>query len=201
MGYLRYAHIQYVIRNEQNFIQSAEVFQEIVHGDIKPANVLVFEDGKGYKVRVIDFGFSTRFASENDQIFVARSRPWFAPERNRDHFPAAQVQQMDLFSFGMLFIWVLFEKYLSGIVPLPEDARCWAEPYFEGERQQSLSMEVLEELKRDNQLTRLAKQLATDEKDLDAEDRELLQRFFNEAMSLNPQERVHALEAFGYKKM
>ncbi|KAH7080740.1 kinase-like domain-containing protein [Paraphoma chrysanthemicola] len=173
-----------------------------VHGDIKPANALVFRNKEKYIAKVIDFGFSSQFADQNELLFVAASWPWYAPERDRDRVVAAQVQEMDMFSYGMLCFWVMFERHLSGIVPLPEEAQ-WAEKYFEEEQQHSgsLSLSVLDGLKRDEQLTRLAKQLIKDDKNSDDDDLQELGRFFDEILSYNPEDRVHAFEQFPYRKL
>ncbi|OCK78127.1 kinase-like protein, partial [Lepidopterella palustris CBS 459.81] len=86
---------------------------KIIHGDIKPENVLVYKDDAGaYTARVTDFGYSTRFANEDDLILVPKSWPWDAPEHHFDSYKPYQARRMDVFMFGMLCLWVMFEKYL-----------------------------------------------------------------------------------------
>jgi serine/threonine protein kinase len=83
--------------------------QGIIHGDIKPQNVLVFENNDGgYFPRVADFGFSTHFHTEDDLVYVPESVPWTAPERTHRAFTPASARKMDIYSFGMLCMWVLF---------------------------------------------------------------------------------------------
>ncbi|KAF6515568.1 hypothetical protein HZS61_004309 [Fusarium oxysporum f. sp. conglutinans] len=87
----------------------------IVHGDIKPENVLVFRDKSGkYRARLIDFGYSSRYAHDAQQLELPRSRPWNAPE-NEGHMPMwtpAEAVKSDLFCLGMVYFWLLFEPHL-----------------------------------------------------------------------------------------
>ena len=54
----------------------------VIHGDIKPQNVLVFKDAitKEITVKVADFGYSTLTAGESERVLLPKSRPWNAPE-------------------------------------------------------------------------------------------------------------------------
>ncbi|KAH8587931.1 kinase-like domain-containing protein [Bisporella sp. PMI_857] len=81
----------------------------IIHGDIKPENVLVFQDeSKGYLARVADFGFSTHFRDDDTLISVPKSVPWNAPENHNREFLPQAAKEMDAYSFGMLCLWLLF---------------------------------------------------------------------------------------------
>ena len=80
----------------------------IIHGDIKPQNVLVFDkDTTGLTAKVADFGYSTRWAVPNDLIQMPRSQPWAAPEWHHRGFTPAQAMLMDTYSFGMLVLWLM----------------------------------------------------------------------------------------------
>lgn len=87
----------------------------IVHGDISTGNVLVFQatresnDGVDFVAKVTDFGFSTRFRGESDLILLqAGTRPWRAPESKSDRFKLSQIVKMDVYSYGLLCLWLLF---------------------------------------------------------------------------------------------
>ena len=163
------------------------MFLDIMHGDIKPQNVLIFRREHGdYGGKVIDFGYSTQSATENDFILVPTSWPWYAPEHSEyDRFRPNQVRKMDIFSLGMLCLWVIFERYFSGMTPLPQEAR-WAEPYFERVGEGDVSKQVLDNLKQDDRLVVLASQLVMDETDLSDEAQQGLMEFFNKSLSVDP---------------
>jgi serine/threonine protein kinase len=102
---------------------------DIVHGDVKPQNVLVFRaDDGSFTAKVADFGFSTRYAQDDTHIVLHQSWPWHAPEFDEYHeFTPVQALKTDVFSFGLLCLWFLFEESLSGILPLPMAAQ-WKSP-------------------------------------------------------------------------
>jgi serine/threonine protein kinase len=81
----------------------------IIHGDIKPANVLIFEtDSNRYIAKVADFGYSTQFASKSELVNMPRSQYWAAPEWHHRGFTPANAMKMDTYSFGILCLWLLF---------------------------------------------------------------------------------------------
>lgn len=90
--------------------------QGVMHGDIKPANMLVDRDGR---VQLVDFGISslTDELGEN----VAITRDYAAPERLRLGTRAATT---DIYAFGVLMYrllsgqWPVPRSSLRGIVPM-----------------------------------------------------------------------------------
>lgn len=83
-----------------------------MHGDIKPENILVFEEGANNTVlKLIDFGYSTHFAEGRQlQIAMPGSYPWYAPEWYH-RFIAKDItvaKKMDAYSFGLVCAWILF---------------------------------------------------------------------------------------------
>lgn len=89
--------------------------QGIVHGDLKPQNILIFDgkdDSKSYVPKVADFGFSTRFAAGNDKrrIQMPGTWPWHALEWHH-RFTTTDIvvaKKLDAYSFGLLCAWILF---------------------------------------------------------------------------------------------
>ena len=82
---------------------------DIIHGDIKPQNVLIFGNGSGgYTAKVADFGYSTLYVTGDELIAMPRSRPWTAPEWHHRGFRVMEAMKMDAYSFGMLVLWLLF---------------------------------------------------------------------------------------------
>ena len=87
----------------------------VVHGGIKPQNVLVFKDAITRKitVKVADFGYSTLTVGESGKVFLPKSRPWNAPEHHFGEFNAQEAKKTDVYSFCMLCLWLLFGNRLS----------------------------------------------------------------------------------------
>ncbi|KAI3318787.1 hypothetical protein HD806DRAFT_548919 [Xylariaceae sp. AK1471] len=170
----------------------------IIHGDIKPDNVLIFKGDDGsFTAKVADFGFSTRYSHVGDCIVLPQSQPWCAPEWNEyPEFPPAKAMKTDVFSFGMLILWFLFGKSLLGDSALPEGSQSHRAPYTYENRFHSL--EFLSNLKRENSLVQFAKQLVIAEEGLDANMRQILHRFFSGCLIRDPEARhldvQHALK-------
>jgi serine/threonine protein kinase len=79
---------------------------------VKPKNVLIFEEGtSSYTAKVADFGFSTYFhEKQEDLIQVPKSIPWTAPEHHARYFTSQSAKAMDVYSFGILCLWLLFDN-------------------------------------------------------------------------------------------
>ena len=93
----------------QEIAVGINVTSDIVHGDIKPQNVLIFaHDTEKFVARVADFGFSTQWVGANDNILMPRSKTWAAPEWHHRGFSPAQAKRMDTYSFGMLVLWLIW---------------------------------------------------------------------------------------------
>jgi serine/threonine protein kinase/ankyrin repeat protein len=90
---------------------------DIVHGDVKCENVLVFENDcqneepdepkSRYICKLTDFGISTHTA---ENIILGGSRPWQAPECTRGaYFKLEGAKCTDIYSFGMLLWRVMLD--------------------------------------------------------------------------------------------
>jgi serine/threonine protein kinase len=157
----------------------------IVHGDIKPHNVLIFQDELGaFRAKITDFGYSTCYFHENDLIQLPKSMPWNAPEYNGLGVTPAQARKMDIFSLGILFFWLIFERYLSNVEPFPEEAQ-WASLSFEHSHVNRLQ-DLLEDFKRKDKLVLLAHQLLSADEDVHHETKQELMHLFNASLATNP---------------
>jgi len=173
----------------------------VIHGDIKPQNVLVFKDDTGKTtVKVADFGYSTLVAGENfvigetpaagrksdgglaARVFLPKSRPWNAPEHHFGEFTAAEAKKADAYSFGMLCLWVLF-----GSVRIADND---TEYTFDPPTGPHSS---LERLKYEGGVEDIAIESIKSIPGLDAECKICLKEFFSLTVALNPQKRASNL--------
>jgi serine/threonine protein kinase len=82
---------------------------DIIHGDIKPDNILIFGTADSYVAKVTDFESSCVSGSDDDLVTVQRTPPWEAPEWHERYFTARDAKLLDVFSFGVLCFWTLYQ--------------------------------------------------------------------------------------------
>jgi serine/threonine protein kinase len=156
---------------------------DIIHGDIKPQNVLIFKDATSKTtVKVADFGYSTLAAGEANNICLPKSRPWNAPEHHFGEFTTHDAKKTDVYSFGMLCLWVV-----SGGVPILQNN---TEYTFDAPTGYCTA---LEQLKYDDKLEHVANQFIDSIPLASAEHRNRLREFFSLAVPLNPAKRTSDL--------
>lgn len=162
---------------------------------MKPANVLVFDHREEIYYPVItDFGYS-RFETEDDSIeILARSQPWNAPELVIGRKCTLEdALKMDIFSFGMLCVWIMFEKYLAGLEPLPEAALKLTSDCLPEGPSADRSKLFLQNLKKENKIIPLTKLLVA-EQDLSDEKKILMNLMFHMSLQSNPKDRASKLD-------
>ena len=77
------------------------VLSDIIHGDVKPLNALVFEhDGKRIVSSLI-LGMLRPVTLMNYNILLPNSMPWNAPEHHIRGISFSKPTKMDIYSFGM----------------------------------------------------------------------------------------------------
>ena len=82
---------------------------DVIHGDIKPQNILIFPDGDSkYLVKLSDFGYSSFVPHRGRLVFMPKSVPWNAPEHHYRGFRFDDAVKMDVFSFGVFCLWLFF---------------------------------------------------------------------------------------------
>jgi serine/threonine protein kinase len=131
---------------------------------------------------VADFGYSTLTADATGKVYLPKSRPWNAPEHHVREFTAPDAKLTDVYSFGMLCLWVV-----SGGAPILHnnteytfDAPAWSHT------------SALETLKYDDKLEQAANQIIDSiplpEANLELRNR--LKAFFSLTVPLNPAKRT-----------
>ncbi|KAK6517054.1 hypothetical protein TWF506_006932 [Arthrobotrys conoides] len=156
---------------------------DIVHGDIKPMNVLIFEKKEGedtnntvkYVAKIGDFGFSSlqeqRVNEEVEgDIRVPISRPWNAPEVTNwsSTFPLKEAKLTDVYSLSLMGLWLLFNDRLLELGIDME--RSVAEP----------------EWKREERLQEITSVVVEKQDGLESNEIDSIKEFFNSTLKENP---------------
>ena len=167
----------------------------IIHGDIKPGNVLIFEDDSRAIAKVADFGFATCLQGDNDLISIPKSEPWNAPESNDHYFKTEAAKKMDVYSFALLCTWLVFEAGSSNGLPLPPDTNLEIGQTVSFEARQS-EKNLLQLWKRDsdNKLANYINWLVHEDEHLDEGVKDNLIQFFRSTLAFDPESRCMKLE-------
>ena len=160
------------------------------HGDIKPENVLLSKNGSGeWHAKLADFGYAGWAVNnkEDDLIKPPRSRPWDPPEYHHRGFTVLGARKLDIYSFGMLCLWVLFFDRSLVSYSFPADVKStWSWPFHD--------FKLLDNMKRENILGDFAVDLVRSVEVLPANQRENLERFFRSALARDPAKRTMNFE-------
>jgi len=98
------------------------LYTDIVHGDIKPENILIFEDNGRYIAKLADFGCSIIGNEGNKAVeFEACSESWVAPEWVRKGLSMADAIKTDIYSFALLCVWTLFLSHGDESTTFPKE--------------------------------------------------------------------------------
>ena len=82
----------------------------IIHGDIKPENILLDND---FNIKLIDFGFSSIINEESNGIInnIEGSDTYSSPERRRANFEGYDGIKSDIFSLGVLLFVITVGRF------------------------------------------------------------------------------------------
>lgn len=152
--------------------------------------MLVYQEGDSFVARVADFGHSTFVHAESVRIKMPYSIPWYAPEvRNNWGDPSlCHAKRMDLFSFGLLCLWVLFNEDIPQM-RIPEDND--QAPKFENLPTEFI---IIECWKFSRRLPDLAGKLVASKSTLDDSVRQRLVAFFHGTITHDPAGRCEQLD-------
>ena len=190
---LRLMHIsgKYSIHHALAF--PVDEFLGIVHGDIKPQNVLVFDsfEGDDVGVKITDFGYASLGNQDDDLVKLARSRPWDAPEYSPRWLTMRSAKRMDVYSFGLLVLWLLFRQE-----PIFREGKTSVSVGKAFETDDELLLERLEELKESDGLLTQAIQLVSKCSKVNENLRVRLERVFTISLSREPSSRAFDMRPF-----
>lgn len=96
----------------------------IVHGDVKPDNILVFDNHDGdesgmqfrLRAKLADFGFSVPERREETRFtLVGRTWPWNDPDWKVKELTWSQLQKTDVYSYGLVSWSILTKESLGNL--------------------------------------------------------------------------------------
>jgi serine/threonine protein kinase len=144
--------------------------------------VLVFNDADSPVVKLTDLGYS---AISVDDTFLPKTWPWVAPEWNKRRFDVPRAKKTDIYSFGMLCLWIMFS---SGQVI--------HNPSVDGKSStlctppdECSDPEGIQAMRDKDKLPALAESLINNSEGLDKEQRERLIQFFEKTVRTDPEHR------------
>jgi len=85
----------------------------VIHGDVKPSNILMFQSGKSYSAKISDFGFCMAGDDNVDPALGGTafwSPPECSPNASDETRPYRSSPTRDYYSFGLVTWFVLFEE-------------------------------------------------------------------------------------------
>ena len=146
----------------------------IIHGDINPRNILVFDDNGKPLPKLSDFGYGALMA-EGDATRLATTWPWNAPETDSTwSFDFESAQKTDTYSLGLVCLWVIFGPMASTLVPNEEVA---------------MPILWIEELRKKKSLCQEAMSMTSLIPLIDPKQRHRLRSFFQHALADIPEHR------------
>ena len=165
----------------------------IIHGDIKPENVLVTK-GKGkddgvFGVHVIDFGYS----SFESLVKIPRSLPWEAPEWHPRSFGRETAKKMDIYSFGLLCLWLLFpadDLHSPGLPNINLDLA------FSSTSEDNVMMRKFQDLKTSGKLLESVLELLWRKDGIPEDTRSVLEQLFRLSLPKDPAKRATKMDTF-----
>ncbi|RFU33950.1 hypothetical protein B7463_g2364, partial [Scytalidium lignicola] len=90
----------------------------IIHGDLKPNNILIFKTNNDeFLAKIADFGYSTQ-VFDNALLRVSIKQPWADPQYGGEWINFDSAKKMDVYSFGIICAWMMWYCF-----PFPADSR------------------------------------------------------------------------------
>ena len=159
---------------------------DVVHGDIKPDNVLVFNSSTPdeYGIKVTDLGCSSFGIKEDDLVKLPQSEPWEAREYHKRWFSLKAAKRMDVYSFGLFVLWLFFHKERF---TYREDVETKLGEAFETG---TMACEALQSSKDDGTILSYALDLVAKSPHLSDDARLILQQVFNLSLQWDPNRRA-----------
>jgi hypothetical protein len=143
-----------------------------------------------FGLKVTDFGYSCYGSVDEDIVQLPCSQPWEAPEYHPRWFTLAAAKKMDMYSFGLLCLWLLF----PGEVLKTHLGEINLDLAFGGQKGEP--QEQLEILKHEGSILDSAMELLSRHSDLNEGICSRLRSLFNLLLQLDPAERAATMHPF-----
>ena len=92
------------------------VAKDIIHGNIQPHNILIsggeIGEPRSYSAKITDLGHSAHFRDDDEYGFMPCFMPWQAPEWHHQKHTFSSMLKMEIYSFGLVCLWLLFNEQL-----------------------------------------------------------------------------------------
>ncbi|KAF2259193.1 kinase-like protein [Lojkania enalia] len=166
----------------------------VAHGDLKPGNVVVQEDVEqsAQGIKVIDFGFSSYNSADEDFVRVARTEPWEAPEWHNRGFTLQAAKAMDIYSFGLLCMWLFFREETLADLNFPSATIAIA--FAKQNPEATAKIQALK--KCDDELLAFALRLLEQKPGVEDGVRARMQQGLISALALDPEKRPSSMDPF-----
>jgi hypothetical protein len=128
----------------------------------------VYEDDGALCAKVNDFSYSCLGKSDDGIVKLPKSEPWNAPEYEPGGVKIEDAKSMDIYSFGMICLWLLFPSAFDGLINTRNGLGRGASR---------------------TDLQTAAQELASKEESLKPSSRQSLAEFFGTTLSLDPSKR------------
>lgn len=81
-----------------------------MHGDLKPENVLIFEERGHLVAKLSDFDCSSFGQTDDSQVSIAGTPGWIAPELARRNARCClrDARKADIYTYAKLCAWIIF---------------------------------------------------------------------------------------------
>ena len=166
----------------------------MAHGDLKPSNILVQEniERTAEGIKVIDFGFSSYNSTDEDFVRVAKTEPWEAPEWHSRGFTLEQAKSMDIYSFGLVCMWLFFRE--ETLVDLGFPSITVATAFTKQDTEATVKLQELK--KSGDDLLAYTLRLLERKSELGDDTRARLRQILILALALDPEKRPSSMDPF-----
>ena len=150
--------------------------EDIIHGDLKPQNVLIFKDVDTFIAKLTDFGYSRYYSSPSENYCLPLCKPWNAPGVNGSNkeFSLEDAKIADIYSYALLCAWILYgDQFLDHTDGYNDRISLIS---LDGSELKSILM--LETLKTSKQLEKVVLKCASHDTDLETAESKALADFF-----------------------